>query len=471
MKTYSYLILGIVILAGALALVASVSLVSANHELVPTCNMNADPGRINPGQEVALSWSSKNATSAFVDQGIGTVPTNHLMTITASKTTTYTATFTGPGGTTTCRTTLEVTSTIGSLNCTISANPKTINPGQSSVLSWSSENTTTGSMDQGIGPVAVSGTRTVFPSQTTIYNISFSGPDGVLNCSATVEVEGVSNLPTCSLSVSPTTVRSGESSILSWSSDKATSAFIGNSIGSVPVDGSRVVSQSQTTTYTGTFSNAVGSRNCTATLFISDVLAFNEKLSITTRVINLTRGETVYSNSTEGSSGERVKFEIRFTARGSRAQDGVTVTNTLPTGLNLISSSVRVDNQIDVKSGNLFGVGRNFGLMSSNQTRVITFEAMVDSFSGSSILTNTATVKSDDSGPVQESATVSTRVLGAGTGSQLRFPVTFGSISTGAVQGTSTLPPRTGPGEWMVVSGAALLTFGYFLKKRKAAKA
>mgnify|MGYP001610693461 CR=1 FL=1 len=58
----------------------------------------------------------------------------------------------------------------------MTANPSTIDLGSLSTLSWSSTNATSCSIDQGIGAVAVNGTRPVSPSTNTTYTITCSGP-------------------------------------------------------------------------------------------------------------------------------------------------------------------------------------------------------------------------------------------------------------------------------------------------------
>src|SRR5437016_7706666 len=61
---------------------------------------------------------------------------------------------------------------------TISADPSTIEKGQSSTLSWSSTNATNVSIDQGIGDVSTSGSRSVSPSSSTTYTLTAKGEGG-----------------------------------------------------------------------------------------------------------------------------------------------------------------------------------------------------------------------------------------------------------------------------------------------------
>ncbi len=69
-----------------------------------------------------------------------------------------------------------------------SAEPSTIERGQSSTLSWSISNATDMSIDRGIGAVQSQGQRQVFPNATTTYTLSVSGPGGMDTRSVTVTV-------------------------------------------------------------------------------------------------------------------------------------------------------------------------------------------------------------------------------------------------------------------------------------------
>ncbi len=68
------------------------------------------------------------------------------------------------------------------------AEPSTIDRGQSATLRWSVGNATDITLDQGIGPVSASGTRQVFPSNTTTYTLTAAGPGGRGTMTATVNV-------------------------------------------------------------------------------------------------------------------------------------------------------------------------------------------------------------------------------------------------------------------------------------------
>jgi peptidoglycan-associated lipoprotein len=71
---------------------------------------------------------------------------------------------------------------------TLSAEPSSIERGKSATLKWSSTNATSASINQGIGAVRTSGSREVFPTQTTTYMITAKGQGGEGSASATVTV-------------------------------------------------------------------------------------------------------------------------------------------------------------------------------------------------------------------------------------------------------------------------------------------
>jgi peptidoglycan-associated lipoprotein len=68
------------------------------------------------------------------------------------------------------------------------AEPSTVNTGQPSSLRWSVDNATNIQIDNGIGQVSPSGRRAVYPTATTIYTMTVSGPGGNTSATATVTV-------------------------------------------------------------------------------------------------------------------------------------------------------------------------------------------------------------------------------------------------------------------------------------------
>ena len=68
------------------------------------------------------------------------------------------------------------------------AEPSSIERGQSSTLKWSTSNATQVSISPGIGTVQASGTHAVYPNETTSYELTATGPGGSVNRSVTVNV-------------------------------------------------------------------------------------------------------------------------------------------------------------------------------------------------------------------------------------------------------------------------------------------
>jgi RHS repeat-associated protein len=71
---------------------------------------------------------------------------------------------------------------------TLSAYPENIQIGESTILTWTSANAETVSIDQGIGEVDLSGSISVSPTETTTYTITAQGPGGSATDTATVNV-------------------------------------------------------------------------------------------------------------------------------------------------------------------------------------------------------------------------------------------------------------------------------------------
>ena len=74
---------------------------------------------------------------------------------------------------------------------TFSAQPASIQPGQPVTLIWAAENPNATAIDQEIGRVTARGSRQVFPTATTSYTLTVTGPNNaMLTRSVTVTVSG-----------------------------------------------------------------------------------------------------------------------------------------------------------------------------------------------------------------------------------------------------------------------------------------
>jgi OmpA family/PEGA domain len=136
----------------------------------------------------------------------------------------------------------------------VSANPSKIDCNQNTQLAWVSKETVEADMS-GMSLVPTSGEKTISPRQTTVYQLTASGPGGVTTPSTTVEVNSVVQ---SSLSASPMEVsyrRIGDKIIeqggttLNWSSSNSDAASLEG--GSVDASGTKSIALSPTQSGTG----------------------------------------------------------------------------------------------------------------------------------------------------------------------------------------------------------------------------
>jgi hypothetical protein len=211
----------------------------------PSCDISASPSTVQSGGSTVLSWTTSNAVSASINQGIGSVSLNGSRTvsnITQSKT--FTLTVVGQNGqTVTCQTQVVVTQIPNPPSCTLSANPNSVQSGGSSTLFWTSTNASSASLNNGIGAVATNGSFTVNNiTSNKNYTLTVRGNNGeTVTCHTSIVVTQIPNPPSCTLSANPTQVQSGGSSNLMWTSTNASSASLNNGIGQVGVNGSYTV--------------------------------------------------------------------------------------------------------------------------------------------------------------------------------------------------------------------------------------
>jgi len=141
----------------------------------------------------------------------------------------------------------------------LTANPTAVNPGQTTTLSWSSTNTTECTAAW-TGSKSTSGNQLVSPLTTTTYSMTCTGPGGSASASTTVSVSASGGgSPSVTLTASPVTINSGQSSTLSWLASNASSCAA-NWTASHATTGSQIVSPGATTVFsmscTGTGGNA-----------------------------------------------------------------------------------------------------------------------------------------------------------------------------------------------------------------------
>ncbi|MEN9390014.1 MAG: hypothetical protein RLZZ283_114, partial [Candidatus Parcubacteria bacterium] len=314
----------------------------------PTCTFTATPYSLTSAtQSTVLSWTTTGATAVSVDQGVGSVTpvASGSKTVVPGTTKTYTLTATGPGGAVECQKTVKVKDVPppppSKPTCSLYASPSTITTfGGSSTLSWTTDNATSISIDNGIGSVTpvAGGSKVVSPTDTTTYRATVTGPGGTETCKITIKVEcslpPPPPKPTCELTASPSEIQKGGSSTLTWSTTNATTFSIDKGVGAVtPVGGGfKSVSPTVTTVYTGTATGPGGSVECKRTIKVKDTPPPPGECKMTIEKS---------ANKSSVVEGDIVEYTINFKNIGNAdcTGGGVRVMDVLDPGLTYQSES------------------------------------------------------------------------------------------------------------------------------------
>jgi hypothetical protein len=210
----------------------------------PTATFTVTPDAISAGGTATLSWTTGNAASVTIDQGIGAQPLSGSLAIAPGATTTYTLTAIGTGGTTTRQATLTVTPPKPTISFT--ATKRTIAEGEETTLSWQVANATSVSINHGIGDRGTSGSTSVRPPTTTTYRLTAIGTGGTAVEDLTITVL---TAPMIVFTATPSVIIRGQTATLTWAVDGATLVVIDQDIGAQLPSGIVVVQPQQTTTY------------------------------------------------------------------------------------------------------------------------------------------------------------------------------------------------------------------------------
>jgi uncharacterized repeat protein (TIGR01451 family) len=413
---------------------SAICAVTVNQVSAPTVTISANPSTINQGQTSVLTWSSTNATSCSASGGwSGAKSLSGTETVSPQQTTTYTITcVNGTGQSATASATVNVTTVVNNPTVTLTANPSSIQQGQTSVLNWTSTNTNSCTVSGGwSGSRNLNGSETVSPQQTTTYYITCYGTNGQqVNANATVYVNTVSQVPSVTLNVNPSYITRGQSSVLSWQSNNATQCYAsGGWSGNVPLSGTQTVYPQFTTTYTINCTNGTNFAQDSKTVIVNDTCTGTSccntgqygnttncpanNLQVTKTALNRTLNQTGYAATVEAQGLDVIEFEIRV-RNLDNGYGTVTVRDILPQELFYVPNSTTLDGA-PAQDG-ITTSGLQVGQIGPQQERVIRFRAVV--FSGISNRTVTNQVSATMNAGVQNAyATISIRsrgqVLGA----------------------------------------------------------
>ncbi|MCJ7655949.1 MAG: protease inhibitor I42 family protein [Dehalococcoidia bacterium] len=154
------------------------------------------------------------------------------------------------------------------------ANPASISKGDSCTISWRVADADTVTIDHALGTVPASGSRTVTPDETTVYELTATNRSGVTVADTTVTVS--TKLLAADMSVinyfesTPNSVMPGDIATLVWDVTGASSVSIDQGIGAVEAQGRKGVISSGTAKYTLIAVNASGEVSASANVVVTE---------------------------------------------------------------------------------------------------------------------------------------------------------------------------------------------------------
>jgi hypothetical protein len=275
--------------AGSYTAPATVTVTSKPVQSAPNTSITASPNSIPIGSTTTLTYNSTNSTACSIDNGVGAVTPNveKSLVVGLTKDTVYTLTCSGLGGVSSSNVLVHVTQPNVTGLITTSPNPCPTPAGKPSCalhVFWSSTASdavvymdvdglpqdlfaggASGDLETGIQPV---------PRYYDYYLYdNSSGKKGALlstvRATATAPKPGA---PIVSITATPDTIVRQSSSILSWSSQGATSCSIDNNIGSVTPNevGQRTIYPPTTTQYIFTCTGPGGTSTASVVVIVTE---------------------------------------------------------------------------------------------------------------------------------------------------------------------------------------------------------
>lgn len=205
----------------------------------PTCTLDVDPNSIDEGDEAELTWTTTNATSVSINNGIGTVGRSGSRDVSPSTSRTYTLVATGPGGSTWCSATVRVDEDENDddddddVSCdSFTASDTRVDEGDRVTLTWRTTNADDVDINNGVGDVEDDGNERVTIDEDTTFTLTARNGGDTDTCRVTVRVDDDEDdnddddddddrsAPRCVFSVSDNVVSAGQPIVLSWTNER-----------------------------------------------------------------------------------------------------------------------------------------------------------------------------------------------------------------------------------------------------------
>ena len=260
----------------------------------PTCTLDINPKTLpHSGGDVTFNWSTDNAHSVYINQGIGKVAKSGTKTVNVSQSKTYLLTAVGEGGEAYCErsVTVEEKPVVKAPTCTLDADPRNLpHTGGQTVLTWTTGNADSVSINQGIGSVALNGTREVQVPSTRTFTLTASGDGGEVVCERSVTVAEITTTPStpsrsgggtvvprCEIYADKTRIQAGDTVELTWETRNAQDIILkddrGNELiarNSERLNDSETVRPNRTTEYILMVRRGSNDRQCSVKVEVGD---------------------------------------------------------------------------------------------------------------------------------------------------------------------------------------------------------
>ena len=269
--------------------------------LTPICNsFTANATTINRGQSSTLTWNTTNVNTVSINNAIGSVGVDGNVTVSPLQTITYTLTGTGANNQqVSCPVTITVNQPDAAITCAanvnFSANNNSINRGDSSTLTWSTNGLANVRFDN-LNSTGLSGSINVNPSDSTTYTLIGTKGNETINCPVTINVSssngggGGSSAVKCSLKISDNKISRGDRVTLKWDTTRATEVTIKDNHGKTLIDtdgksssqkkdlydGELTLRPEKDTTYTLVAEKGSKDKTCKVTVDVEDTVVVTQ---------------------------------------------------------------------------------------------------------------------------------------------------------------------------------------------------
>jgi len=211
----------------------------------PSCDQFTATPDLLPvgGGNVKLEWKVTNATDVSISPTVGAVSLINSTVVTVTQGTTYVLTAEDSNGdTVTCPAPVAVADPEPVFTCAnnvdFTVSDSSIRRGDAVTLDWSTTNVDTVSITN-TNETALSGNRSVSPSDDITYTLKATQGNRTVNCPVSVDVSsgggggGGSSRPRCELDISDDKITAGEEITLRWDTSRATEVTIEDDRGNI----------------------------------------------------------------------------------------------------------------------------------------------------------------------------------------------------------------------------------------------